>query len=181
MAAILTPSQRSEQALAAYRDGDYETAAAKFLATENAYTTAGDSLTAAEMANNRSVALLKAGDAQGALLAAQGTDLIFATAGDLKRQAVALANQAAALEDLKKLDRALELYIQAAEVFKQAGEKDQRSYVLQRISTLQLRTGEQLKSLASMDAALDNKTKLTWKDRLMKGLLGQVFRMLRGG
>lgn len=175
-----SPTELARQALAAYQAEDYPRAIAGFLAAEHLYTAAGEAANAAEMANNRSVVLLKAGRAQEALDAADGTDQIFLQIGDTRRQGIALSNQAAALEELHQRQAALERYTQASELFKAAGERDMRSFVLQRISALQLRAGQQLQSLASMDSALDNKPHLSFKDRLLKGLLGKVFKMLRG-
>ena len=175
-----SPQELIRLAMAAYQAEEYATALEGFQAAEQMFAESGDTLSAAETANNRSVVLLKAGRAQEALDAAQGTDQIFAQAGDTRRQAVALSNQAAALEDLHQWQPALELYTRASELFKAAGEKDMRAYVLQRISALQLRTGQHLESLVSMDTALDNKPKLTIKDRILKGLFGKVFRMISG-
>ena len=67
-------------------------------------------LLAAEMSNNESVALLQAGQPGRALEAARGTDALFASASDPKRQAMALGNQAAALDALGRSDEALETY-----------------------------------------------------------------------
>lgn len=68
------------------------------------------------MANNCSVAYLKAGNAAAALEAVTGTDAIFAEKGDRLRQAMALGNQAAALEGLNQLDAAIGSYNQSAEL-----------------------------------------------------------------
>ena len=55
-----------------------------------------------------------------------------------------------------------------------------RSYVLQAISALQLRTGKQLQAMASMDAALDNKGgKLSLKERLLRKLLNTQKKLMK--
>jgi hypothetical protein len=74
------------------------------------------------MSSNRSVALLQAGDAREALQAAQGLERVFALAGDTRRQAMALGNEAAALDALNQNKVALEKYQQCAELLKQAGD-----------------------------------------------------------
>lgn len=173
-----TTEQLVEQAKTAYQDEDYSSAAELYKAAENEYSTAGDPLLAAEMANNRSVALLKAGDAKGALLAVEGTDAVFSRGNDEKRQAMALANQAAALESLKRYPEALERYEQSSELLKRIGENDLRAYVLKSISAVQLRQGKQLEAIASMQASLDNKPNPGVKDRFMKRLISQVFKLL---
>ena len=55
------------------------------------------------MANNCSVAYCKP-EKEKLLAGSQGTDEIFAKASDLKRQGMALGNQAAALESLERLE-----------------------------------------------------------------------------
>ena len=173
-----TTAQIIDQARTAYQDEDYSNAAELYKVAENEYSAAGDPLSAAEMANNRSVALLKAGDAKGALQAVEGTDAVFSGANDEKRQAMALANKAAALEALKKFPEALDAYEQSNEILKRIGENDLRAYVLKSISAVQLRQGKQLEAIASMQASLDTKPNPGVKDRFMKRLIQQVFKLL---
>lgn len=174
------PLQLATEAKAAYQTEEYHLAAQKFAAAEAAYQQSGDALMAAEMANNRSVALLKGGSAEAAYQAAHGTADIFARAGDLRRQAIALSNQAAALEVLKKYDEALNLYRQAADLLKTAGDDEMRAYVLKNISLIQFRHQDRFAALASMRIALENQKHLSLRDRILKWLLGIVFRMLGG-
>ncbi len=168
-----------EQAKSAYNDEDYTRAAELFKAAADQFNAAGDPLSAAEMANNRSVALLKANDARGALAVVEGTDAVFEQAGDVRRQAMALANKAAALESLKKFPEALELYERSSALLKQIGEGELRAYVLKCISAIQLRQGKQLDAMVSMQASLDNKPSPGIKDRFMKRLIEQVFNLMR--
>jgi tetratricopeptide (TPR) repeat protein len=167
----------TQKAWEAYQNEDYETAASAFSAAVETLTDESQILQQAEMKNNLSVAYLKAGKPQQAYQAALGTDQIFAQAGDLKRQAMALANLASALEDLNRFDEALALFTQSAALFKQISEKEMRAYVLQRISTIQLRQGKRIESLVSMDAALGEKSKLSFKERLLRSLMGIIRRL----
>lgn len=173
------PKNLSEQACKAYAENNFQSAADLFAQCAAAFRDSGDELSAAEAANNLSVALLKGGDSQGALDAADGTDQIFQKANDTRRQAMALSNQAAALEGLKKDGEALALYEQANEILKASGDQELRRYILEAISAIQLRTGRQLEAMASMQAALDNKKTLSAKDHILKRLLNQVFSLLR--
>lgn len=163
----------------AFHSGNYAESAALFQQAAARCLETGDEAKAAEYSNNRSVALLKSGDAQSALEAARGTDQVFLKAGDARRQALALGNQASALEALGKLDEALALFRQSADLLKQTGDKEARAYVLKSISALQVRTGHQLEALASMDAALENAPRLTLRERMLKKLLKIPFQMLR--
>lgn len=178
------PSQSGQQYAAlgekAYKAGQYIQAAEQYAEAERQFAAAGDPLKAAEMANNRSVALLQAGRPEDALTAAQGTDATFAQGSDTFRQALAIGNQAAALEALNRPDEALKHYWQCSDLLKQIGEKEYRATVLKSISALQIRTGKQFEALASMDAALENQKKLSVMERFLKKLLDIPMRMLRG-
>jgi len=178
MTTSLPPNQFVEQAQTAYQTGQFSQAASLFDTAAQEYERDNDPLNAAEMQNNRSVALLKAGDNSGALLAAQGTDQVFSRAGDKRRQAIALGNQAAALEDQGKNDQALALYRQCADLLKEVDDLQTRTFVLKSISALQMRTGKQFEAMASMEAALDIKEHLTFKEWILKKLLRVPFKML---
>lgn len=164
------------QANAAYEGGQYPLAASLFEQAASAFSASGDSLHEAEMKNNRSVALLQVHDAAGALEAAQGTDLIFQQAADIRRQAMALSNQAAALDALGKTDEALRLYELANELLKKIREDELRSYVLKSISAIQLRKGQQLESMATMQAAITNAKKPSLKERLFRFIFKSTFK-----
>lgn len=136
------PHQLAEEGKRAFAAGRYAEAVAAFREASCGFSLGRDGLHAAEMDNNLSVALLKDNHPQQALDAAAGTDKIFESAGDTIRQAMALSNQAAALEALKRLDEALPLYEHAAELFDQSGEKDMRSMVLKSIAAIRLKQGK---------------------------------------
>jgi tetratricopeptide (TPR) repeat protein len=167
------------QAQNMYKSGQYPRAADLFRSAADEYANQGDELTAAEMMNNCSVALLKGNDAAGALRAASGTDQTFAAANDAHRQALALGNQAAASEAMGDVQRALRLYRQSADLLKDTGDPELRAYVLSSLSALQLKNGDQLQSLATMQAALDAKPKLSLKERFLKKLIQAPFRMIK--
>ena len=134
--------QLAEEGKRAFAAGRYTEAAAAFREASRGFSLGRDGLHAAEMDNNLSVTLLKDNLPQQALDAAAGTDKIFESTGDTTRQAMALSNQAAALEALKRLDEALPLYERAAELFEQTGEKDMRSMVLKSIAAIRLKQGK---------------------------------------
>ena len=175
----LEPKQLGQEAQAEYNKGDYPSAARLFKAAADGFSAQGDELSAAEMANNSSVALLKAGEASSALAAASGTDLIFAAKGDLKRQAMALGNQAAALEDLKRFEEARQKYEQSADLLKEAGEFELRAYVLQALSSLQLRSGQYLEAYATMRAGVMGMKKKNLQQKILQALMDIPFKFLK--
>ncbi len=178
MTTSLDPQTLKKQAEDAFRAKKYAQAAQLFEAAGKSYAERNEIVSAAEMASSRSVALLQAGDAAAALEATQGVDRVFALSGDRKKQALALGNEAAALEGVGKNDQALEKYRQCADLLKEVGDNDTRAVVLKSISQLQMRTGHQLEALASMDSALDNKKKLSAPEKLLQKLLKVPFSML---
>ena len=92
MANQLSPQEISNQAKRIYQNGDFPAAAQAFAEAACGFLEAGDASMSAEMKNNQSVALLRDKNAQAALDAAQGTEVVFAEMNDTRRQGMALAN-----------------------------------------------------------------------------------------
>jgi tetratricopeptide (TPR) repeat protein len=175
---ILTPQQIESEAKSFYQAGDYMKAAKSFEAALQGYTLANEVIMAAEMANNCSVSYLMAGESQSALQALEGAEFVFIQAGDQKRQAMTIGNQAAALDALGRLDEAEQKYWQAAEILKELGEIELRLPIMQSISSLQLRTGRHFQAVASMYAGVDKIKNPTLKQRFLKHLLGIPIQLL---
>lgn len=167
-----------EEGKQAYQEKSYSKAAGAFQQAYMLYKSQGDGLSAAEMANNRSVALLMAEDYKAAFEAVDGTEIIFAQAGDVRRQAMALGNRGAALEKLGRIDDAITAYTQAADLFKQAGEHELRAPVLKSLSDLQLRTGRHLESIITMNAGLEEEKKRNPFQRMLKKMTETVVKFI---
>ncbi|MDP2976123.1 MAG: tetratricopeptide repeat protein, partial [Anaerolineales bacterium] len=103
--------------------------------------------------------------------AVTGTEAVFAAAGDNRRQGMALANQAAALEALQRRDEALAGYQTSAEILEKAGEADLRAEVLRSLARLQARGGKMTEAVISMQSGLMGVEKPTLKQRILKKLL----------
>ena len=171
MATVSELQKLSESGKQAFEAGEYESAAALFENAAQGYTSLNDPLNAAELNNNKSVALLKMGRAQEALDAVLGTQEIFARANDLKRQGMAIGNQAAALEALKRYDEAYAAYEQSAGLFAEAGEGDLRSMVLKAAAGIKLKRGKVSESAFKMIGSLDAKDNPSFFDRILRYLL----------
>jgi len=165
------PKSLSEKAEAAYQEGDFENAARLYGAAASAFESQGDASVAAEMKNNQSVAYLQMGDAQLAYQSAAGTSEVFAAAADTRRQGIALANEATALQALKRIDLALEKYLQSAEAFKQTGEDQLRASILQAVAWIMLRRGKIFEALGYLRAGMMDLKNPTLKQKIMRGLL----------
>jgi tetratricopeptide (TPR) repeat protein len=158
----------AEQAKEKYAAGDHRAAAGLFAQAAQAYAAANDALNSAEMKNNQSVALLQGGKAKEALQATEGTEDIFKNAGDLKRQGIAIANRAAALQGLKKLNDAVLEYNRAAEIFEQAGEGDMHSMVRQATAEIFLKRGHINQTQMDILDSIRLAEKPTFAQRLLK-------------
>jgi tetratricopeptide (TPR) repeat protein len=165
------PHQLAEEGKRAFAAGRYAEAASAFAEASRGFTLGRDGLHAAEMDNNLSVALLKDNQPGQALDAAAGTDKVFETHCDVTKQAMALGNQAAALETLKRLDEALALYERAAELFAQSGERDLRSLVLKSAAGIRLKQGKLSDAGMDMLGSLGAVEKPNLLQRILKFLL----------
>jgi tetratricopeptide (TPR) repeat protein len=161
----------AEQAQQEYQNGAYLAAAELFQQSAQAYEAAQEALTAAEMKNNRSVALLQAGKAEEALHATDGTEEVFLKAGDLKRQGIAIANRAAAYEGMNKINEALAEYNRAGDIFEAIGEGDMHSIVRKATAQIYLKRGYVGNTHLDVMDSLRLVEKPTFAQRILKVLM----------
>ena len=171
MTTILSPQELVDQARQTYQAGDYLQAAQEFARAASAYASTNDALMSAEMKNNQSVALLLAGEAQAAVDAVDGTEKIFADSEDFRRQGMALANQASALQALHRWNDAMEYFQRAGVSLEKAGEGDLRADVMQQLSMLNLRRLKFYESILALQSGLAGVKNPSLKQRLMKKIL----------
>lgn len=167
----LDPAQLEADGKRAYAAKKYDEAASFFRQAAEGYPLGRAGLKAAEMQNNLSVALLQAGKSNEALEAALGTDDIFAGANDIKSQAMALGNQAAALDELHRYDEALAKYERSAELFGMINEGDLRAMVMKSAAAVKLKTGKVTDSAFKMMGSLDVKKNPSFFERILKFFL----------
>jgi tetratricopeptide (TPR) repeat protein len=165
------PSNSAEEGKLAFEAGRYVSAAESFRAAANGYAALQDPGNTAEQKNNLSVALLKMGRAQEALDSALGTDEVFARLKDIRRQGIAVNNQAAALENLRRFDEALAAYERSARLLAQAGEGELRSLALKAAAAMQLRRGKVTESGMRMIGVLEAREHPSLFQRILKFLL----------
>ncbi|MFH2104515.1 MAG: hypothetical protein ABIJ39_14300 [Chloroflexota bacterium] len=170
----LTPQAIVDKAQRAYREGLLEAAADGFAQAAASYESGGEKALAAEMKNNQSVALLRAGQAEAALEAVEGTDAVFAAIGDLKHQGMALTNHGSALEKLKRYSDAIQAYHLAADVLENAGLGDLRAEVMQTLSVLLFRRGKFMDAAIALMSGLGGVENPTPRQKLMKKILSAL-------
>jgi tetratricopeptide (TPR) repeat protein len=164
----------------AFREGRLDEADEAFAAAERLFREAGEQGRAAQMANNRCVALLQAGKPLLALEAVKGTPEVFAAAGETRLRAQALGNLAAALEASGSPADAEARYREALALFEQTSDPENRRYTLQALSRLQLRRGRPLEAALTMqDALAEGKTR-GLRSRLSRWLSRKAGRLLGG-
>lgn len=165
------PAQLEAQGKRAFADKKFDEAAALFRQAADSYTQGSMGLMAAEMMNNASVALLQAGKPQESLDAVMGTEKTFEEAKDIKRQAMALGNTAAALEGLNRYDEAIQAYELSADLFGQVNEGDLRAMVMKSAAAIKLKTGKIAESAFKMMGSLDVKETPGFFERILRFFL----------
>lgn len=176
---VINAEQLGNEGQAAYKRGDYLGAAQLFKAAAEGYIITEQPVPAAEMANNCSVAYVKAGKPELALGEVMGTDQVFADKGDTLRQAMALGNQAAAWEGLNQLDNAVAAYQQSAKLLNSLGESELRAYVMQAISAIQLKRGQYLEAFTTMGVGVVGLDKPNLTQKLLQSLMQLPFKFIR--
>lgn len=167
----IEPAELANQGKRAFQEKNFEKAAEFFEQASKGFSLGRDGLMAAEMQNNQSVALLQAGKAQAALDAVGNTDEYFAGANEIKRQAMALGNQAAALDALHRYDDAIAKYQRSADLFADVKDGEMRAMVLKSAAAIKLKTGKITDSAFKMMGALDAKEKPSIFERIAKFIL----------
>lgn len=167
----LSPQSSVELAQRRYREGDLAGAVEAFHQAGQAYAAAGDAVMAAEMQNNQAVTLLRLKKADAALELVRGTERIFAEAGDARREGMALANLATALQSLRRPGEAIEAYRRSAEALERADEGDLRAEVMQLLSMLYLRRLKFYDAVLALQSGLAGVKNPTPRQRLMKKLI----------
>lgn len=167
----MTARELEDQAKVAYQAGDFKVAGISFHEAATAYKQAGDGLMFAEMMNNMSVALLRDKRPQEAYDAACGSETVFAEAGDHRREGIAWANQASALEALNRKKEAIEAYTRAGVALEEAGEPEYRLEVMQLLASLYLRRFKLMDAIQSLQSGLMGIKNPTPRQKLMKKFL----------
>jgi tetratricopeptide (TPR) repeat protein len=170
----------SEESIKNFQAKKYKEAAQGFRSCVSALEKSGDSLDLAEARNNLCVALIHAGEAEEALSVVTGTDEVFAKAGDGRRQGMALANRANALESLKRYDEAIAAYESARDCLRACGEKKLLAITLRSLSDLQMKTGRQYQAVATLQDAYEQNPDGKIKNKFFSQGIKQVIKKITG-
>jgi len=170
----------SEESIKCFQSKKYKEAAQGFRSCISALESSGDPLDLAEMRNNLCVTLIQMGESEEALQAVAGTDEVFAKAGDGKRQGMALANQANALESLNRYEEAITAYEKARDCLRASGEKKLLAITLRSLSDLQMKTGRQYQAVATLQDAYEQNSDGKLKNKFFSQGIKQVIKKITG-
>lgn len=165
--------------MTAYKKGQWSLAAERFEEARTAFDNEGDRLKSSEMANNLCVVFLQDNHSEEALRAVEGTWDIFLIHGEELRAAQAYGNLASAREACGDLAGAEEAYQHAAELMEKARDEEARAQTLAALSRLQLKRGQPLQAVASMQSGLEGHSRLSFGRRFLRKILRLPLRFLR--
>jgi len=174
-----TAQDLEKQGMTAFKEGEWALASTSFLEARAAYDSEGDDAKSAEMGNNICVALLQDNRPEEAIAAVEGTWQVFLTHGDDLRAAQAYGNLASAHEACGDAAGAEKAYGLAAGLFESGGDEKARELTLAAISRLQLKRGQPLQALASMQSGLEGSSRLSFGKRLLRKILQLPLRLFR--
>lgn len=176
-----TPAKADElaqQGKELYQSRDYAGAARAFAQAVDLFHQHADELKAAEMANNQAVALLQLDKAADAVDALRGTPQTFFDAGNISMAALAHGNLGQALAEAGQHEEAQVHYQQAIKLFDQIGDKENLQHTAKALSQLQLKKGDAINALFSMQRGLEGNQTSSLRDRLLRWLLRLPSRFL---
>ena len=166
-----SPIELHDSANKAYQSHNYHEAADMFYRAAKEFLVQGDELSAAEMFNNYSVSILQTEKSGIALESVLGTDEVFKKNGDIYRQAIACGNIGACYEASGNYQKAQEYYQKSIDIFTSIGDEPLKSHTLKSLSALQLRRGDHLSALLSMQSAIKSSKDLGIKRKVLLKLL----------
>jgi len=168
-----------EQGIALFQKSDYEAAARSFQQAQVAYEEADQPDMAAEMMVNLGLVRRQLDEPQQALELMQAALRTFEAMGDERRAAQVMGNMGGVYEALNERDNAQQHYRRAADIFRELSEEELYSDTLMAIGALQVRSGELLKGAATYQVALERRTNLTGRQRVLKFLSSNIARIAR--
>lgn len=167
-------------AMLAYQRGEMSTAEHGFRAASQQFAQNGEELQAAEAANNLCVVLLQAERPHEALECVRETPAIFEHHQNLALAAQAYGNLGSAQEGCGRLPEAEAAYLRSLDLFRSLRDSEGESLILQRLAQVQLRQGQPIGALASMQASLEAAPHRGVIQRCVRRLLSLPGRYLSG-
>ena len=162
----------------ACQNNKFKKAAKLFKQAREEFKEQGKFVKSAEMANNQSVSLLKAGKSKEALKAVLGTDEIFKREGKYLQQALAIGNRASALESLDQITEAEQAYEECIKLLSDLGEDQYISDVMKSLSDLKLKDKRHYEAAAALVSSVDLDEKPNLRQKISRFFLEKLFKRL---
>lgn len=169
-----------EQGTKLYHQHDYEAAARLFQQAVDVYSAENKPDMVAEMQTNIGLIHRALGEYQQALDIMLLALKAFQESDDRFRAAQVLGNMGGVYLQLGDKEQAYNCYRQAADIFQDLGENDHYGKTLIAMGALQVRDGKIWAGAATYEVGLENISKLTASQKILKGLLG-IRNRLTGG
>lgn len=165
-----------EQGIALYSQHDYEAASRAFQQAKDFYEEEDNYDMAAEMKVNIGLVHRSLGELQQALELMQEALHHFEGNDDKMRTAQTLGNLGGVYLALNDKEQAELSYRNAANLFNELGETDLYSDTMLALGALQVRDGKFMMGAATYQIALENRSKLTGTQKILKSLSGVINR-----
>jgi tetratricopeptide (TPR) repeat protein len=166
-----------EQGITLYNQHDYEAAARAFQQAKDAYSNNDQHDMVAEMKVNIGLVHRELGEAQQALEMMQEALRTFEDMSDKMRTAQVLGNLGGVYQGLGDKEQAELSYRKAANLFRELGEEILYSDTLMALGAMQVRNFQLFVGAATYMVALENRTDLNFRQRIIKSLSNLVARM----
>jgi tetratricopeptide (TPR) repeat protein len=160
-----------EAGLALFRQGQRQEAIARFEEAAASYAAAGDKTGEGEACNNIGVIRRLEREWSAAQEAFEQAQALFATTGDAVRQAQVIGNLGDLYAFQGRAEEAAQAYSNAAEMMAAAGDREKQAQLLRALSLLRLRQRRVWESLALMGQSLDVRPRLSFPQRILRGLI----------
>jgi tetratricopeptide (TPR) repeat protein len=166
-----------EQGVALYSQHDYEAANRAFQQAKESYEEESNYEMAAEMKVNIGLVHRSLGELQQALELMQEALRHFEEENDKMRTAQTLGNLGGVYLSLNDKEQAELSYRSAANLFDELGEDELYSDTMMALGAMQVRDGKLFMGAATYQVALENRTKLTGTQKIIKSLSGLINRL----
>ncbi|MGD1996075.1 MAG: tetratricopeptide repeat protein [Anaerolineae bacterium] len=168
-----------EEGLRLFNEGLYEEAIERFGQAQELFAAEGKQLEAAETLNNLGVAYRLTNRWEQSLAALEEAQAAFARLGDRSREAQALGNLGALLARQGDRLRAQEYLREAAAIFGELGDAQRQGETLMALGIQLWKTGDRQGGLAAYQGGLLTLEEPTLQQRILRGLLGLLERLMR--
>ncbi|RME48286.1 MAG: tetratricopeptide repeat protein, partial [Caldilineae bacterium] len=168
---MTTIEQLQQEGVNAFRQGDYETAQARFEAMIAAAEAENNPAKAAEGLNDLGVVRKQLGDLPGAFEALEKALAYYQDADDERGEAQVLGNLGMVEEAAGRYEDAVQSYLDSAAIFEELGDDEMAMYAWQALSRLKLRQKEWVSAIAAYEEGIAHLPDSSIKKKLLQKLL----------